>query len=89
MEFCEATTLDSEKKNSTKEHESFFFEESCLHKESPESASLGTTCSYGYHNHLSILVCKIFRRMVVDAFVYHKHCGFCGCTMVLNLQLEQ
>jgi hypothetical protein len=26
--------------------------------------------------------------MVVDAFVYHKHCKFHGCTITLTLQLK-
>jgi hypothetical protein len=35
---------------------------------------LNTTCNYEDPNHLSILVLKLFKRMVVDAFVYHKYC---------------
>jgi hypothetical protein len=85
LDIPKVTTPESKKKNSTNEHESFFFEESCSHKESPESASLGATCSYRDHNHLLVLVYKMFRRMVVDAFVYHKHCKFRGCTMALTL----
>jgi hypothetical protein len=50
---------------------------------------LSTTCSYEDHNHSSILVYKLFRRMVVDAFVYHKYYKSHGCIVVLTLQLEQ
>jgi hypothetical protein len=91
MDLPDTSTLENERKNSADEHESFYFifpQESCSHKESPESASLGTTCSYGDYNHLLILNCKMFRRLIVDAFVYHKHCKFRGCTMALTLQLK-
>jgi hypothetical protein len=33
-----------------------------------------TTCNYGDPNYPSILALKLFKRMVVDAFVYHKYC---------------
>jgi hypothetical protein len=36
-------------------------------------------------NHLLILVSKLFRRMVVDAYVYHKYCKSHGCVVVLTL----
>jgi hypothetical protein len=46
-------------------------------------------CSNQDHNHLLALSSKTIRRMVVDAYVYHKHCKFCGCTMVLTMKLER
>ena len=49
---------------------------------------LSTTCSYEDPNHLSILVSKLFRRMVVDAFVYHKYCKSHDFTVKPTLQLE-
>jgi hypothetical protein len=49
---------------------------------------LSTTCSYENHNHLSVLVYKLFRRMVMDAFIYHKYFKFHSRTVVLTLQLE-
>jgi hypothetical protein len=48
--------------------------------------SLSTTCLYG--NLLLIFVHKLFKRIVVDAFVYNKHYESCSGTMVLTLQLE-
>jgi hypothetical protein len=36
-----------------------------------------------------ILVSKLFKRMVVDAFIYHKYCKSRSCIMALTLQLEQ
>ena len=47
------------------------------------------TYPYEDHNHLSILVSKLFRRMVVDAYVYHKYCKSHSGIVVLSLHLEQ
>jgi hypothetical protein len=46
---------------------------------------LSSPCSYEEHNHLSLLVCKLFGRMVVDAYIYHKYCKSRGCIVVLTL----
>src|SRR6185503_17843210 len=67
-------TLESKIENSTNKHETFeFSQDSCPHKESPESISPSATCSHQGHRHLLILPGKMYRRVVVDAFVYHKH----------------
>jgi len=50
---------------------------------------LSATCFHEDHNHLLILVSKLFKRMVVDAFVYHKYCKSRSCIVVLTLQLER
>ena len=50
---------------------------------------ISTMCYYEDPNHLLILVIKLFKRIVVDAFVYKKHYKSRSCTMVLTLQLEQ
>jgi hypothetical protein len=50
---------------------------------------LSATCLHEDHNHLLILVSKLFKRMVVDAFVYHKYCKSRSCIMALTLQLER
>ena len=47
------------------------------------------TCPYEDHNHLSILVLKLFKRMVVDAFIYHKYYKSRSCIVALTLQLER
>ena len=49
---------------------------------------LSTACTYEDYNLILILVHKLFRRMVVDAFVYHKYCQSHSCIVVLTLQLE-
>jgi hypothetical protein len=72
MEFCEAPTLESEGKDSIDEHGSFILElpqEPCSFKASPE---LGMLCAPSMHedcNHLKVLSYKVFRRLVVNAFV--------------------
>jgi hypothetical protein len=77
--------------DSTNEHERSSFEfprVSCSLVESPEFVVLGTICFHEDHNYLLVLVSKLFKRMVVDAYVYHKYCKSRGSTMVLALQLE-
>jgi hypothetical protein len=89
MNIPKATTLEFEEKNSTNEHENFSFifpQDLCSHMGSPESFSLDAACFHKGHNHLSKLVYKMFRRMVVDAFVYRKHYKFHGCTAALTMQ---
>ena len=46
---------------------------------------LSTMCNYEDSNHLLIFVSKLFKRMVVDAFVYHKYYKSRSSTMVLTL----
>ena len=70
MEFCEAPTLESDEKDSTDEHGTIIFETPCSFSATPES---------------DILFYKTFRRLVVDVYVYHKHCRFRGCTVALTL----
>jgi len=92
MDKLEAPTLELEMNDSTNEHESSPFEfphVSCSLLASLELITLSTPCPYKDSNHLLILVSKLFRRMVVDAYVYHKYCKSHGSTMVLTLQLEQ
>ena len=49
---------------------------------------LSALCPYEDSNHLQILVSKLFRWMVVDAYIYHKYYKSYCSTMVLTLQLE-
>ena len=61
------------KKDPIIEHESFSFvtpQVSCSLLKFPELISPSSTCYHEDHNHVSILVSKLFRRMVVDAYVY-------------------
>ena len=87
-EFCEAPTLESEEKDSTNKHGSFTFDipcKPCSFNATPKSGMLSAPCTHEDYNQLKILFCRIFRRLVVDVYVYRKHCRFCGCTMALTL----
>ena len=85
MEFCEAPTLEFDEKDSIDEHGTVIFEITCSFKATPESGMLSAPCTHEDYNHLKVLFYKIFKRLVVDVFVYSKHCRFCGCTMALTL----
>ena len=85
MEFCEAPTLESTEKDSTDEHGTIIFEIPCSFNASPESGILSASRTHEKSNHSKVFSCKIFRRVVVDAFVYRKHCKFRGCTVALTL----
>ena len=89
-EFDEAPTLESKEKDSLDEHGSFTLEipqEPCSFNASLESGMLSALRTHEKSNHSKVFSCKIFRRVVVDAFVYRKHCKFHGCTVALTLLL--
>jgi hypothetical protein len=91
MEISEAPTLESEGKDSMDKHGRFILEvpqEPCSFNASPEPTMLCALSTYEDYNHLKVFSCKIFRRLVVDAYVYHKYCKFCGCFVALTLQLK-
>ncbi|RCV37715.1 hypothetical protein SETIT_8G085100v2 [Setaria italica] len=91
MEFCEVLTLESKGKDSIDGHGSFILEmplEPCSFNASPELATLCALSMHEDYNHLKVLPCKKFRRLVVDAYAYHKHCKFCGGSLALTLQLK-
>ena len=83
MEVCEAPTLESDEKDSTDEHETIIFEIPCSFNATPESGMLSAPCTHEDYNHL--LFYKTFRRLVVDVYVYRKHCRFRACTVALTL----
>ena len=86
MEFCEAPTLESEEKDSTNENGSFTFDiprKPYSYNTTSESGMLSASCTHEDYNQLKVLLCKIFRRLVVDVYVYRKHCRFRGCTVAL------
>ena len=88
MEVCEALTLESVEEDSTYDHGIIIFEIPCSFNAFLESAMLSAPCTHEDYNHLKTLFCKIFRRLVVDVYVYREHCIFRGCTLALTLQLE-
>ena len=88
-EFSEALSLECEESGSIDKHDSFTLESPppCSFSIPPELATCRTTNAFASCNLLA-LSSKMFRRMVVDIFVYHKHCKFCGYTIALTLQLK-
>ena len=87
-ESCEAPTLESNERDSLNEHGNFTLEmpqKSCSFKATPELGMLSAPRTHEKCNHPKAFSCKIFRRVVVDAFVYRKHYRFCGCTVALTL----
>ena len=84
MKFCEAPTLESGEKDSTDEHGTIIFEIPCSFNASPESGMLSSPRTHEKCNHYKVFSYKIFRRVVVDAFVYRKYCRFHGCTVALT-----
>ena len=89
-ESSEALSLECEEKDSIDGHGSFILETPppCSFSIPPESATCCTTNAFASCNLLKTLSSKTFRKMVVDAFVYHKHYKFRGCTIALTLQLK-
>ena len=88
MEFCEALTQESNEKDSSNEDGNLTLEmaqKSCSFNATPELGTLSAPCTHEDYNHSKAFSCKIFRRVVVDAFIYCKHCRFRGCTVALTL----
>jgi hypothetical protein len=72
MESSEALTLETEEKVFVDEHGSLILESPrpCPYSTPPELATLCTTNAFKGYYHLKALSSKMFRRMVVDAYVY-------------------
>jgi hypothetical protein len=73
----EESTLEFEKEDDINEHGSYFMSTSlspCSHEKSPESISLSNIATHKIFNPLILLVHKDFKRVDVDAYVYHKYC---------------
>ena len=66
-------------KDSIDEHGSFILkipQEPWSFNNSPESDMFCASSTHEGYNNLKGLSRKTFRRLVVDAYVYHKHCKF-------------
>ena len=77
-EFCEAPTLESNEKDFSHEHGNFTLDIACPFNATPESDTLSAPCTHKDYNHPIVLFCKIVTRLVVDLYIYHKHCKFCA-----------
>uniref|UniRef100_A0A0E0E9B7 Uncharacterized protein n=1 Tax=Oryza meridionalis TaxID=40149 RepID=A0A0E0E9B7_9ORYZ len=87
MDNLETSTLEDE--NDTFEHENFSLkipQEFCLHRKSLEACPVNVTSLCEKRNHLSVLISIMFRRLVVDAFIYQKYCKL---VYVVALILQQ
>ena len=76
LDIHEESTLELEKEDDINDHGSYFMNTSsnpCSREKTLESIGLSTT-THEIFNPLMLLVRKIFERVVVDAFVYHKYC---------------
>jgi hypothetical protein len=86
----EMPTLESKRKYTIDENGSFILDtphEPFLHNSSPETTMLSALITHEGYNHLLFLYC-MFRRLIMDAYVYHKHIRFRVCTKALTLQLK-
>ena len=84
----EAPTLESNENDSSNEHGNFTFDvprKPCSFSTALESGMLSAPHTHENYNQLKVLFCKIFRRLVVDVYVYRKHCRFHACTVTLTL----
>jgi hypothetical protein len=84
-------TLEFIGKGSIDEHGRFIldiFYGPCSHNSSLESAMPSALSTHEGYNHLLVLYSKLFRRLIVDAYVYHKHIRFHLCIVALTLQLS-
>jgi hypothetical protein len=87
MEIYEVPTLEFERKDSIDKHGSLTLaipKEPCLHHASLESTTLSAQSTHQDYNNLMVPLCKKFRRLAVDAYVYHKHCRFHVTPQVFN-----
>jgi hypothetical protein len=77
MDIHEETPLELEKEDDIDEHGSYFMNTSsnpCSHEKSSESIDLSNIVTHKIFNHLILSAAKIFEKVVVDAYVYHKYC---------------
>ena len=77
IDIHEETPLELEKEDDIDEHGSYFMNTSsnpCSHEKSPESIGLSNIATHEIFNPLILSVHKNFKRVVVDAYVYHKYC---------------
>ena len=76
MDILERTNLESKKEDHVDEHQSYILEEPQdprFHEKSPESIFSSDAYTNESCNHPMFLLHQTFKRMVVDAFVYHKY----------------
>ena len=76
IDIHEETPLELEKEDNINKHGSYFMNTSsnpCSHEKSPKSIGLSNIAAQEDFNPLILSVPKIFERVVVYAYVYHKY----------------
>ena len=89
LDIHEELTMELEKEDDINEHGSYFMNTSSIlssHEKSPESIGLSNIATHEIFNPLILLVHKIFERVVVDVFIYHKYCKS-RCVVGINLEI--
>ena len=90
IDIHEETTLEPKKEDDINEHGSYFMNISsnpCSYEKSPESIGLSNIATHEIFNPLVLLVHKIFERVVVDAYVYHKYCRSRCVNLEIGIQM--
>ena len=73
----EKSSLEFENERNNSEHGSYFINTSpspCSYKTSPQSIGLSNLTTFEICNPLFLYIYKMFKRTVVDAYVYNKYC---------------
>jgi hypothetical protein len=82
MNILEGSTLESKKEDHVDEYQSYILEEPQdprFREKSPDLIFSSTNYTYESCNHPILLFYQILKRMVVDAFVYHKYSKAHSC----------
>jgi hypothetical protein len=77
IDIHEETPLELKKEDDIDEHGSYFINISsnpCSHEKSLDLIGLSNIASHEIFNPLILPIHKYFKRVVVDAYVYHKYC---------------
>ena len=82
MDILEGPTLVSKKEDHMDEHQRYILEgpqDPHFREKSLDSIFPSTNYTYESYNHPMLLFYQILKRMVVDAFVYHKYSKARSC----------
>ena len=82
MDILKGSTLESKKEDHVDEHQGYILEEPPdlrFHEKSRKSIFSFAACTNESCNHPMFLLHQTFKRMVVDAFVYHKYSKANSC----------
>ena len=86
----EESTMKIGEEDDISEHEIYSITISlnpCPYETSPESIDLSIIITHNIFNPFTLSVHKNFKRMVVDAYLYHKYCKSC-CVLEMDIRGE-